>query len=328
MTSITLPDGFISAPAVHALAETQRCVVRREQLTAIGVPAHTIRYMLTTGRWRSDAGGLVVVLHNGPLEVEQAESLAVLAGGRVCALAARTAAARAGLANWPSPRVEIVIPRGSTYPLVSLGDVKVHESRRFSAEDIHPASFPPRVRLTRAVVDAASWSRTPRATCGLLAAAVQQRLCTAGQLLAELDRAGAIRRARLMRTALADIEGGAHAMTEIDFVRFCVRNGLPRPLHQQVRRDASGRRRYLDATLRGPTGVEVRVEIDGALHLVVETYWDDMQRSNDLAIGREVALRFPSYVIYADDPAAVAQLRAALKLNLSPPATSANAWAS
>jgi hypothetical protein len=49
-----------------------------------------------------------------------------------------------------------------------------------------------------------------------------------------------------------------------------------------------------------------RVEIDGALHLVVRTYWDDMFRGNELTIGREAAIRFPSYVIHANDPVAVA----------------------
>ena len=73
--------------------------------------------------------------------------------------------------------------------------------------------------------------------------------------------------------------------------------------------------RYLDATLRARDGSAVRVEIDGALHLVVQTYWTDMARGNELAIGGERMLRFPSYVIYADDPAAVRQLRRALDLS-------------
>jgi hypothetical protein len=114
--------------------------------------------------------------------------------------------------------------------------------------------------------------------------------------------------------ALADIEGGAHSMSEIDFVRFCARNGLPKPVHQTVRKDLTGRRRYLDAVLVGPTG-EVKVEIDGALHLVVQTYWGDMYRGNEMTIANDGALRFPSYVIYADDPEALDQLRRALGLS-------------
>jgi hypothetical protein len=148
-----------------------------------------------------------------------------------------------------------------------------------------------------------------------MAAAVQQRLTDADKLLAELISAGAVRHRRLLAAVLTDIGGGAHAVSEIDFVRFCARNGLPKPTHQAVRRDSKGRRRYLDATLVGPRGRIVRVEIDGALHLVVQTYWSDMYRGNDLSIGREVALRFPSFVIHANDPEALDQLRRALDLS-------------
>jgi hypothetical protein len=208
-----------------------------------------------------------------------------------------------------------VVPRGTTYPPLRLAEVKVHESRRFSAEDIHPAAWPARVSIERALIDAATWSRRVRTGCGVLAAGVQQRLTFAERLIDELDKAGRIRHHRVLRSALVDIGGGAHAMSEIDFLRFCSRNGLPRPRHQQVRKDAKGRRRYLDATLVGPEGTAVQVEIDGALHLVVRTYWDDMWRGNELSIGRETALRFPSFVIHADDPEALAQLRRALNLS-------------
>ena len=115
-------------------------------------------------------------------------------------------------------------------------------------------------------------------------------------------------------------------MSEMDFLRFCRRHSFPRPVLQVIRLDERGRRRYLDATLKTPAGTLVRVEIDGALHLVVQTYWNDMWRSNDLAIGRELALRFPSYVIHADDPDAVAQLRRAL--NVSGPSARTAAQAS
>jgi hypothetical protein len=145
-----------------------------------------------------------------------------------------------------------------------------------------------------------------------LAAGVQQRLTTAQRLLTELESAGAIRYRRLLKRALIDIAGGAQAVSEIDFLRFCRRHGLPRPTLQVVRHDASGRRRYLDATLVGPTGKVVRVEIDGSLHLLVRRYWDDMARGNELVIGGETTLRFASVAIYGDDPLVLDQLRRAL----------------
>ncbi len=254
-------------------------------------------------------------MHNGPLTTVQEWAVAVLAGGKLAALAGRSGAQAGGLTGWPQRCPAVVVPRGTTYPSLDGVLVKVHESRRFTAEDVHPGSWPPRVRIERALVDAAAWSPRPRTACGILAAGVQQRLTTAARLMVTLDRAGAIRYRQILRSALVDIAGGADAVSEIDFIRFCRRNRLPRPQHQQVRRDPDGRRRYLDATLVGPTGAVVRVEIDGALHLVVSTYWDDMSRGNELAISRETALRFPSALIYLDDPRIVDQLRRALHLS-------------
>lgn len=120
---------------------------------------------------------------------------------------------------------------------------------------------------------------------------------------------------RLLSAVLNDIEGGAQAMSEVAFLRFCRRNRLPRPVLQAVRLDRHGKRRYLDATFKRRDGRLLRVEIDGALHLVVRTYWDDMSRGNELVIGDERLLRFPSYVVHASDPVAVDQLRRALDLS-------------
>jgi hypothetical protein len=306
------------------LAATQTDVVRRSQLSEVGLTAGTVDRMIDARRWQTDGNGLVVVLHNGPLTRDQQQSIAVLAGGAVCALAARTAAARCGLVGWQSEDAvtEVLVPRGTTYPDLRLAAVKVHESRRFTADDIHPGAWPLRVGVERALVDAACWSRQPRTACGVLAAGVQQRLTTATRLMPELELAGKVRFHRLLMRVLSDIEGGAQSVSEIDFVRFCARNGLPKPKHQAVRRDARGRRRYLDAVLVGPAG-EVRVEIDGALHLVVQTYWQDMSRGNDLVIARQSHLRFPSFVIYANDAEAVAQLKAALGLSGSDRQTAA-----
>jgi hypothetical protein len=300
--------------ALSDLATRQDDVVRRDQLLDIQLAAHEIEFMIESRRWQVDADGLVVILHNGPLTTRQQETVAVLAGGRLCALAARTAASRAGLVGWEAELVEVIVPRGTTYPSLALVDVLVHESRRFSAEHVHPTAWPPRVGVERALIDAACWSRRPRTACGVLAAGVQQRLTTVERLMPELERAGKIRFSRLLMRALVDMGGGAHSMSEIDFVRFCARNGLPKPKHQRVRRDAQGRRRYLDAVLVGPAG-EVNVEIDGALHLVVQTYWGDMHRGNEMTIAKSGALRFPSFVIYADDPEALDQLRRALGLS-------------
>lgn len=315
---VTLPRGI--DPGVHVqlaeLANRQQGVVRREQLHVVGLSRHVVASMLDASRWQA-LGQTVVVMHNGPLLHEQELWAAVLNAGPLAALAARTAATEYGLTTWEPDCIEIVVARGRLVPPGLALAVKVHESRRFTATDIHTARAIPMVRVERALIDAAVWSTRARTACGVLAAGVQQRLTTPARLMAELSVAGKVRHRHLLAAALADIEGGAQAMSEIDFLRFCRRNRLPRPSLQEVRRDASGRRRYLDATFRLAGGRVVRVEIDGALHLVVRTYWDDMYRGNELAIGSETVLRLPSYVIHANDAAALDQLRRALGLSVA-----------
>ena len=299
---------------LRVVGEHQAGVVRRSQLAALGMTSSEIEAMVAAGRWRAH-GVIVVAMHNGPLSHEQQLWAAVLNAGPHAALAARTAAAAHGLVGWAAECIEVLVPRGSAVP-AGLGlAVKIHESRRFTVDDIHPGRALPQVRVERALIDAAVWSARPRTACGVVAAGVQQRLSTPAKLRAELGRAGAVRYRRLLEAALLDIDGGAQAVSELDFLRFCRRNGFPRPELQEVRVDARGRRRYLDATFRDRDSRPFRVEIDGALHLVVQTYWNDMVRGNDLVIGRERVLRFPSYVIYSNDPTAVRQLRSALGLS-------------
>jgi hypothetical protein len=303
---------------VNAFATRQYGVVRRDQLAAAGLSHHVVDSMVAAGRWRA-RGSVIVLLHNGPLIRKQELWAAILNAGGIAALAARTAANDNGLVGWDAECVEIIVPKGHLVPSGLGVDVKVHESRRFTEADLHIGRALRQVRIERALVDAASWSRRPRTACGLLAAGVQQGLTTAERLFVELEMAGAVRHRRLLACALVDIDGGAQAMSEIDFLRFCRRHGLPTPTLQAVRRDHRGRRRYLDATFVRADGRLIRVEIDGALHLVVRTYWDDMSRGNELVIGRETVLRFPSYVIHANDAAALDQLRRALKLSVSTP---------
>ena len=92
-----------------------------------------------------------------------------------------------------------------------LPGVRVHMSRRFSAEDLHPGRLLPTVRLERAIVDAASWTRAPRRACAMFAAGVQQRLTTAERLASELTMSTPARHHALLAHVLGDIAGGAHS---------------------------------------------------------------------------------------------------------------------
>jgi hypothetical protein len=118
-----------------------------------------------------------------------------------------------------------------------------------------------------------------------------------------------VRHRRILQAVLRDAEGGAQALSEIDFGRLCRRAGLPTPVRQVIRQDAEGRKRYVDVELASRGGKRVLVEIDGAVHLIPATYWSDMARANELVISGNSVLRFPTVALYLDEAVVVDQLR-------------------
>lgn len=113
----------------------------------------------------------------------------------------------------------------------------------------------------------------------------------------------------MIRQTVADIAGGAEALSEIDFVRLCRRHGLPAPHLQQRRADASGRTRWLDAYWRE---WGLHVEIDGAHHMDVRHWAADMRRQNDVWTSGDRVLRFPAWLIRARPTEVADSLRRAL----------------
>jgi hypothetical protein len=209
--------------------------------------------------------------------------------------------------------VHVLVQRDAKLPDVAEVAVRVHESRRFTPDDVHVVRQPRRVGIARAVIDAAVWSRSLHAASRIAVAAVQQRLVTPLELAAELERAGKVRHRKPLMLLLRDLTGGAQALSEVEFVRYCRRHDLPQP-RMNVRVDSRGRRRYLDAEFRGADGAIVRVEIDGGVHLSLTQRWLDTARDNDFVLEGRAVLRFPSVAIYTDDPVALRQLRQALAL--------------
>jgi hypothetical protein len=306
---------LIDRHQLTSLADRQDCVASRTQLRVLGVDADHVAGQVRAGRWRA-VGPNAVLLHNGPPTLRQTWWLAVVNAGPHAALCAFTALAADGLTGWEREPVHVLVPRGTTLP--PLPGVKVHESRRYDpVADIHPTRLPPRTTPARSAVDAATWSRRPRKAVGVLAAAVQQRLTRAEDLQEELATAGRIRHLRLLMSAAVDIGGGSQALSEIDFVRLCRRFGLPEPVRQSVRVEASGRRRYLDAEWRLPDGRVVVAEVDGALHLLPDQWWDDMERDNSLVLDGRLVLRFPAFVVRSQQRAVAIQLARALAVDLS-----------
>lgn len=297
------------------LAAAQAMAVSRAQLLALGVHPRHVAGHCRANRWREPVPG-VVVLHRGPLPTATRRWVAVLSAGTEAALCSWTALELHGLKGWSRPETHLVVPRGRHVP--EQPGLVVHESRRHTSADIRQASDLPVHRVERAAIDAASWSRSARTATGLVAAVVQQRLTTPEHLRRELDGAGRIRLRKLLFLALADIEGGAHALSEIDVARLC-RTALPEPTRQRVRRDARGRRRYLDAEWRLADGRVVALEIDGVGHLEARQWYDDLLRQAELDVTEPLRIiRLPAAAARLEPQRVVEILRRALAVRNAP----------
>jgi hypothetical protein len=278
-------------------------------LRAEGVSRSQLETELGAGRWRR--AGLAIVLHNGPLSPDQRRRVAQVHGGPRAIFTAFTAAEVLGLQGWGRHEIHMLAPAGTRPRTGSPVPFRLH---LHGATPVRHAGRGDVEYLPDALLRAAATFATPRPGCGLLAAAVQQRLAQADELTDALQRAARTRHRAPLRLAIADIAGGSEALSEIDFVRLCRRNRLPVPDRQVIRREPSGRRRYLDATWRRSDGRLVVAEVDGALHLAPKRWWDDQLRQNELALTDALVLRFPTVVVRSEEPVVVRQLRRALGL--------------
>lgn len=273
-----------------------------------------VRWRIHSGRWQRPCRG-VLVAQSGPLSHRQVLRVALLWAGRGAALAGLTAARLdgfTGLAHAGAEPVHLLVLPGRKIRAQPAGMcLAVHYTRRLGHAEVHPARSPRRTRIARSLVDAAAWMPTDRGAMAVLAAGVQQRLVRPQQLMEQVDANARLRRRRMIGFALADIAGGAQALSELDFTTLVVRGfRLPEPDRQLSRVDKAGRRRYLDAAW---DRWKVVAEIDGAAHLEALEHWSDMDRDNQLKLAGYQVLRFPAFMVRADPGYVAMTIRAALR---------------
>ncbi|MEV6694343.1 hypothetical protein AB0M35_22995 [Micromonospora sp. NPDC051196] len=228
----------------------------------------TIRHRVSSGRWRQ-VHRAVYVTHNGPIVARQLPWIGVLSAGPAAVLGGLSAAHAWGLRRYDDGFVHILLPAGRRVRSLPPG-VRVHRTTLLPESDILTVGRPRRTRPARSLVDAAQWAPSDEEARSIIAAGFQQRLVAGDDVRQVLDRLPRARRRSLIRQTAADAAGGAHSLSELDFLRLVRRAGLPEPTRQAVRRDATGRRRYLDALFEE---WRIHVEIDGGQHLDPATAW-------------------------------------------------------
>ena len=293
--------------ALVRLLARQDLVICRPQALRLLSPK-SIRHRVTSGRWRRVHRG-VLVAHNGPITGRQRQWIAVLAAGAGAPayLGGLSALISHGLRTIESRAIHVLLPaaRKASAPT----GVVVHRTRHLTDDDLSLFAQPPATTPARSVVDAVQWARSDDEARLIVASSFQQRLVDLTDLEGVLSRmTNARRRPLLLRTA-RDCAGGSQSLGELDVLALCRRAGLPVPSRQVVRRDRSGRRRYLDIYF---DDWKLVVEIDGAHHINVGQMWDDSRRQNDLELAGYVVLRYPVFVVRAYPDTVIAEIRQAL----------------
>ena len=271
------------------LAAAQAGLITRSQLRELGVDRWAVAHRIQTERWQA-LSPIVVGTTTGPLSREQTCWLGVLHAGRGAMLGALTAAEAAGLKNWHRDTISVLVPYENDVP-TRLAGVDFARTRRAFDDLLQPGTALPRCRLEPAILLFGAADRSTRTAQGVLAAAVQQRLTRPADLLSWIDRLRPLRKAPLLRTALHDMAGGAQSLAEIDIKRLCTSHRLRSPERQVKRRDADGRLRFTDCEWRLPDGRTLVLEVDGAFHMDVEQWEDDIARQRALTSPDRVIIR-------------------------------------
>jgi hypothetical protein len=277
-------------------------VVSRRQLAALGYNADAVGRRVNASRWQ--AVGLAIVLHGADVPDRQRRWAAVLSAPGPAVISGRAGAARFGLRGFNAAAIDVLVPMNARP--IAIEGVKWRRYIGFAGLVVARATGPATAVPAHSVLHAAAWTTQPRIACGLVAAAVQQRVVTVRNLRTELALHGDFRHRAILNSILGDLEGGADSLAEIDVTRLARRAGLPAPIRQSIRLDSDGRRRYLDVDF----GIFV-LEVDGGVHLRAQTYWDDAHRQNEIVLGGDRMLRFSAMAIRLDKATVLAQLRRA-----------------
>lgn len=301
----------MALPRYDDLVRDQHGVATRRQLIGLGLSRWQITAHLDGRRWR-ELNEHVIATHNGPLTWEQQLWAVSLSAPGLHAIGGLTGMRRWGIVGFECDQVHVVVPRGGHVLPVLEVETVIHESRRLRPEDVVRGPGPQLTTLARSTVDAAVWTPHLWTAYRVFVAPIQQRKAFAAELRAELLAAGRVQHRRQLVALASDLCGGADALSEVEFLRFCRRHGFPRPQCQR-RMDNNGRWRYLDATFTRADGTLLRVEIDGGVHLSLAVRSRDTLKDNWAHLSGKLVLRFASAAIYADDPEAVAQIRQGLQ---------------
>jgi hypothetical protein len=297
---------------VEKLLDSQDGVIARRQALKSGMTDEAWEWRITSGRWRRLVPG-VAVNHTGEPTRRQLAWAGRLHAGDASLLSGDVALELRGFKGPLTTDIDVVVPAEQrTVRALLLPKVEVvpHRTTRLRTGRWSVAGLPC-VDPHLAVLHAAAWAPDDRGAEWRVAAAVQQRKTSVPQLRATLVQLPRLKRRVLLRAVLDDVELGAHAGTELAFLRFCRTYGVPLPDSLQLAVRQGSRRHHLDARY---TRRRVTVELDGAHHRDAGQWSADTLRTLRVAAAMpgEQVLRLTMNNLRHDGPETAELLRAVL----------------
>ena len=276
------------------VAESQSGVLSERSLRELHVTRALVRNQVRAGRW-AERTHSVYTTTTGPLSRTQQLWVALEHAGPQALLGGLTATEQHGMRNWARDEVTVLVDQELSFDPVE--GVRYFRTRRSLGAMRHPTQTPRSARIEPAVLLFAAHERSTRTALGAVTATVQQRLTTPANLLEWTRTLRPLRRAASIRDLLADVSGGSQSLAEIDVLRLCRAWGLAPPRRQKKRRDRSGRQRFTDCEWDLPDGRVLVLEIDGAFHLEVVSYTEDVKRHRALTTDRRIVIRCTTYEV-------------------------------
>ena len=187
------------------------------------------RTELRRGNWRRFARGAILTRPEEPTRADWA-ALGIAIGGPSAALSGWDALRVRGLGTTAPPDEEVlVLSRHASNR--TIGPLRIRETQRrytshLTSVDAGEFALMPVVPVHRAVSDASRYYTSLSPVRSLVTSAVQRRLCTLEQLIAEI-RQGPRNYSALYRLALGDALDGARSEAEARAARRLSREPLP-----------------------------------------------------------------------------------------------------
>ena len=265
-------------------------VLGREQALNAGMTKHMWDWRLAHGWTRLGDG--VAVAHRGTPTQRQLWWAAVIKAGAGALLSGDAALTACQLKGLKTSWIDVVVPSDRQVKDFTVGgaQVRVHRVARPERWRTGVRGLPMTNAHASALL-AGAWTKSPEVAERRIAQTVQQQLCAVVTFRATLKQMPKHPRRQLLLEVFDDVAMGAHAGSELRYLRFCRKHGIPEPDEMQVKVRTSGTR-YLDARYKRQ---RVSAEIDGGYHRESETWDADALRSLELAVAsretRELQIR-------------------------------------